>query len=368
MSHLSETRFHLIGQPHAARLLEAAIRRGPSHAYLFAGPPGSGKLSAARQFAAALCCERNGCGACPSCEKAAREMHPDIVTVEPAGAAIAVDQIRDINRSLNLRPYESQARAVIISDAGALGAEAANAFLKSLEEPPPFIFFLLLAAGEDRVLPTIASRCQLVRFRRIPAAELEDYLVKNCQASPTMAQAAARVSGGNVTLAESLLTDADLAARRERYLGIAAGLCRGAWEGGASVMAAEIEAAANRIAEAAGAGLEQAAPDGFETAAPKTRKQDAHRRAGAAHKRELALALGVIASWFRDMMVTAAGAGGAILNSDYDNELQDMALPSRLDSYRQALAVVENARGKLSYNIDLGLALQAMFYELMEVL
>ena len=257
---------------------------------------------------------------------------------------------------------------VIVSDAGALGAAAANAFLKSLEEPPAFVFFLLLASGEDRVLPTIASRCQLVRFGHIPAAELEAHLIDACRASATMAQAAARVSGGNLRLARSLLIDADLAARRERYLGIAAGLCRGAWEGGAATMAAEVEAAASRIGDAAGAGEEAAAPEGFETAAPKARKQDAHRRAGAAQKRELFLALDILAGWFRDMLVTAAGAGGAILNSDYENELEDLALPSLTGSYREALAAIENARKKLGYNVDMGLALQAMFYELMEVL
>ena len=280
-----------------------------------------------------------------------------------------VDQIRDINRSLNLRPHESQARVFIVNDAGSLGAEGANAFLKSLEEPPPFVYFLLVASRPDRVLPTIASRCQLVRFGQIAAAEMEEYLMGRCHVSATMAGAAARVCGGNLALAESLLLDAELAARRERYLSIAGALCRGAWEGGAAGMAAEIEAAASRIGEAAaGAATGESVPDGFEAAPSKTRKQEAHRRAGAAQKRELVLALGILASWFRDMLVTAAGASGAILNTDYENELEDLALPSRIDSYRQALAAVENARKKLGYNIDLGLILQAMFYELMEVL
>ncbi len=367
MSDTQNPRFDLIGQPHPARLLEAALRSGPSHAYLFAGPAGVGKRSAARQFAAALCCQDDGCGVCPGCVKAARGLHPDIVTIEPAGSVIMVDQIRDINRSLILRPHESRARVFIVSDAGSLGAEGANAFLKSLEEPPPFVYFLLVASRPDRVLPTIASRCQLVRFGQIAAAEMEEYLMSRCHVSATMATAAARVCGGNLALAESLLLDAELAARRERYLSIAATLCRGAWEGGAAGMAAEIEAAASLIGEAAGA-AEESVPDGFEAAPSKTRKQEAHRRAGAAQKRELVLALGILASWFRDMLVTAAGASGAILNTDYENELEDLALPSRIDSYRQALAAVENARRKLGYNVDLGLILQAMFYELMEVL
>lgn len=324
-------------------------------------------MSAARAFAAALCCADGGCGVCDTCRKAARGIHSDITVVEPAGSLITVDQVREMNRSLNLHPGESRARVFIIAGAEALGAEGANAFLKSLEEPPPFVFFLLLADQPHRVLPTIVSRCQVVRFRQVPAADIEARLAGRHGLSPVLAQAYARVSGGSLVLAEALAADPALASRRQRYLEIAAALSRGSWEGGAGQLAAELEASAQEAGELA-AGAEEEPPEGFAGTAARKREQDAHRRSTAAQKREMQLALTVMSSWFHDMMVTAAGAGEAVLNKDYELELEDQALPSRLDGYRRALAVLENARAKLGYNIDLGLTLTAMFYQLSEVL
>lgn len=358
----------ITGQDHAVRVLEAAVRTGPSHAYLLAGPAGSGKMATALRLAAALCCKDDGCGACASCEKALKGTHPDIAVVAPAGAFVTVEQVREINRSLNLRPHESRARVFIIAPAEAMNAESANAFLKSLEEPPSFVFFILLAERLDRVLPTLVSRCQPVRFGPVPDADIEARLIAEYGLSPVMAQALARVSGGNLALAAALAGDPELAARRQRYLNIAIDLCRGAWEGGSRQLAAEIDAVAAEIGEQAEAAAE-APPEGFDTGTGKKRReQDAHRRGSAVRRQELFFALGVMESWLRDMMVTAAGAGEAVLNRDYELELADRALPSRLDSYREALVAIEATRQKLGYNVDSGLALQAMFDRLQEVL
>lgn len=358
----------ITGQDHAVRALKTAVRSGPSHAYLLAGPAGSGKMATALRLAAALCCEDDGCGACPSCGKALKGIHPDIAVVAPAGAAIAVDQVRELNRSLNLRPHESRARVFIITPAETMRAESANAFLKSLEEPPSFVFFILLAERLDRVLPTLVSRCQPVRFSAVPAEDIETLLIEKHGLTPVIAQALARVSGGNLALAEALASDPELAARRQRYLNIGIDLCRGAWEGGSRQLAAEVDAVAAEAGKAVEADTEEP-PEGFEASAGrKRREQDAHRRGSAARQQELLFALTVLESWLRDMMVTSAGAGEAVLNRDYELELADRALPSRLDSYRQALVVVEATREKLGYNVDSGLALQAMFDRLQEVL
>jgi DNA polymerase-3 subunit delta' len=359
----------LIGQEHASRFLTAAISQGqPSHAYLFHGPRGAGKYEAALKFAAALCCESGGCGKCPTCEKAARGVHPDIDVIAPVGAFITVDQVREINRNLNLRPHESRARVFIIRGADRFNAESANAFLKSLEEPPPFVYFLLIADRLDKIIPTIISRCQPVRFGPVPAADIEAYLLEHYQVSPVVAQAFARASRGDLKLAEALSADPDLQARRDRYLRIGENLGRGAWEGGAGQMAAEIMVAAAQAGEVAEQEEDDAVPEGFLAAPKKRLEQDAHRRAGQAQRRELGLALDFLETWFRDMLAMAAGAGDTILNRDYELELENQALPSRLDNYRRALEVIEAARSKLSYNVDLELALQAMFYQLQEVL
>jgi DNA polymerase-3 subunit delta' len=360
----------IIGQEHASRFLGAVISRDQSsHAYLFLGPAGVGKEAAAVRFAAALCCSSDGCGECESCVKTLRGVHPDIEIVSATGAFITVDQVRDVNRRLSLRPSESKARVFIFTDAEAFNAESANAFLKSLEEPPPFVYFILLASSEERVLPTLVSRCQPVRFGPVPAEKIENWLVDSCDARPSEAAAFARISGGNLDMAVRLCTDSEMAARRQRYIQLAENLSRGAWEGGAAQLAAEVVSAAQDAAalEAESSAAAQV-PEGFVTVPKKKLEEDAKRRARAAHARELRFALNVMESWFRDMMVMAAGAGEAVLNKDYELELEDRALPSKLDGYRRALEAIRATRLKLGYNIDVELALQAMLYQLQEVL
>lgn len=360
--------FHgLIGQEHAAGILENIIRSGvPSHAYLFHGASGTGKIEAARRFAAALVCDAGGCGRCTDCEKALRGAHPDIVLLEPVGAFITVDQVREVNRSISLHPVEGQARVYIFSPAEAFNSESANAFLKTLEEPPPFVYFLLLANSVERVLPTIVSRCQLVRFSPVSAAAIEAHLLASPGLSPVMAQAYARVSRGNLALAEEFQRDAALAERRQRYIGAGERLTRGDPEAAPARLVVELlEVIEGSLASLAAVA---AAPEGFATTTARQREQDSHRRESASRRREAALALDLLGTWFRDLMVTAAGAGEAVLNKDYELELEDHALPSRIGNYRRAVTVIEATRAKLGYNIELELAMQAMFYELQEVL
>lgn len=363
----SQSLFHeVIGQRHATRLLAAAIDNGRvSHAYIFCGPRGAGKLKAARAFAAALACEQAGCGECPSCLKSIRGTHPDISLVAPTGSFITVDQVREINRTVYLRPSESRARVFIISDAGAFNSESANAFLKTLEEPPDYAYFLLLARSQDQVLPTILSRCQPVRFGPVPPADIEDALREDGGASETMAQTYARISGGDLELARRLLDDEALTQRRRSYIEIGRELSRG--EGAPRAMVETMLDTATAAGEAAGD--EQAgSPEGFEGASSKQLKQDAHRRSRAARINELKSALDILGTWFRDMLVVASGAPEAVINRDYELELEREAHESRAHSYRQAAEAINATRAKLSYNIDLELALMAMFHRLQEVL
>lgn len=374
----------LTGQEHACRFLSAVAGSGEaSHAYLFLGPRGVGKAAAARAFAAALLCEAGGCGECDGCRKAARGVHPDIEVISPEGAHITVDQIREVGRRLSLRPHEGRARVFIISDAEAMGAESANAFLKSLEEPPAYVYFILLASREDRVLPTLVSRCQPVRFGPVPAELIEERLLAGGLARPAEAKAYAHLAAGNLALAIRLATDTGLAGRRRHYLEIADSLAKGAWEGGAAQLAAQVQAAAADAAARVGGGAEPEAvasekfnkgtspkfiPAGFITATKKQQEDSAKRLARAAQAAELRFALDTIETWFHDLMVMAAGAGEAVLNQDFELELEDRALASKLDSYWRAAEAVRSARAKLSYNVDMELVLMALFSELTEVL
>lgn len=363
----SQSLFHeVIGQRHATDLLRSALDRDRvSHAYLFYGPKGCGKSKAARAFAAAITCPHGGCGQCASCKKSRRGTHPDISIIEPRGAFITVDQVREINRTVYLHPNESPARVFIISDAGAFNSESANAFLKTLEEPPAYAYFVLLASSLDRVLPTILSRCQPVRFGPVPPADIEEVLRESEGISRTMAQAYARICSGDLELARRLSTDDELAERRRIYIDVARSLSRG--DSGTRAFADAVL----EVAEAAGeeAGMESGqAPEGFEVSSSKQLKQDAHRRARAARIAEVDTALEIMAIWFRDMLVAASGAPEAVINRDYELELEQEAHASMASSYRRAAEAVNATRAKLGYNIDLELALMAMFHRLQEVL
>jgi len=137
------------------------------HALLFAGVAGLGKTAMAREFFKALnCLERSGdaCGRCTSCIKADSDSHPDLVSVIPEARWIKVDDIRDILADIGLRPYEARRKCVLIEPAESLNMESANALLKTLEEPPDHTVIMLISHRPKLLLPTVVSRCQLMRF------------------------------------------------------------------------------------------------------------------------------------------------------------------------------------------------------------
>ncbi len=169
----------LVGQERVASFMRAAVESGRvSHAYLFVGPPGSGKATAAKSLACAVLCDDNGCGTCGDCYRIRRGAHPDVHLIEPEGAAgFLKEQIEDIIHDVNLSPIDGHHKLYIVKSADLFNDASANAFLKTLEEPPDDVIIVLMAHSFDAVLPTIASRCQVVRFRRIPPSESTAILV-----------------------------------------------------------------------------------------------------------------------------------------------------------------------------------------------
>jgi DNA polymerase-3 subunit delta' len=163
----------ILGQTKALTLLSRALASGRlAHAYLFAGPDGVGKTTVARDLAAMLLCrqpEQGGpCGRCSGCMQYRSGNHPDFMRIRPDGAAIKIDQIRDLKKALNFAPFESGLRVVLLEDVQTMRREAGNSLLKALEEPPPGNLLILTGTGTGMILDTIVSRCQVSPFASLP--------------------------------------------------------------------------------------------------------------------------------------------------------------------------------------------------------
>lgn len=187
------------GQPRAKMMLQHALRSGKvAHAYLFAGPPGSGRRAMAIAFAQALFCERGGddaCGTCLSCRKVASGNHPDLRLIAPEGASLRIGQIRDLQRDMAYRGMASARKVAVLEGAETMTVQAANSLLKFLEEPPEGLVVILIAPGTQAVLPTVLSRTQVVPFAPGDPAQLEEALV--AEGHPRMlARTAAHLSTG----------------------------------------------------------------------------------------------------------------------------------------------------------------------------
>jgi len=204
----------LVGQEQAVGRLAAAART-PVHAYLFAGPPGSGKRDAARAFAAALLCPNGGDGTCDVCTRVLHSVHPDVVVVERSGPYITVDQAREIVRLAMRSPNEGHRKVLVLTDFH-LVKEAAPTLLKVIEEPPTSTVFVVLADHVPVELETIASRCVRIDFRAIGRDELVETLVSE-GVDRRSAEQAADAAGGRLDRARLLASDPDLAARRQAW-------------------------------------------------------------------------------------------------------------------------------------------------------
>src|SRR6266545_424101 len=198
----------IAGHRPVLELLARAVARDTlPQSLVFAGPDGVGKRLTAIALAQALNCERpavrsnwqDACGICASCTRIARGVHADILLVQPGDSgAIKVDQVREAIDRTAYRPFEGRRRLVIVDGADALMAEAQNALLKTLEEPPPASVFVLATTRPDVLLPTVRSRCQRLRFGPLSPGDVADVLVRDHGLSPADAHAAAATADGSV--------------------------------------------------------------------------------------------------------------------------------------------------------------------------
>jgi len=204
----------VIGQDRAIGVLRRSIATEKvAHAYLFSGIEGCGKRKTALAFIQAVFCgKEEACGVCPSCRKLASGQHPDLHVLEPDGAFIKIDQVRELQKELSYRPFEAPKKACIIDGAEKLNASSGNALLKTLEEPPGNALMILIAPERSAVLQTILSRCQALAFQPLPAQLIEGRLVRDGFPAET-ARVAATLSGGSLSRGVEIAADGVLEGR-----------------------------------------------------------------------------------------------------------------------------------------------------------
>jgi DNA polymerase III subunit delta' len=363
-------------QPQARVALTAALKGEDqlSHAYLFHGPSGTGKRKAARAFAATLLASGQADAADVE-RRVWAGVHPDLTWVEPRGAHdILVDDVRRrVVREVALRPFEASKRVFVIADAERMNEESQNALLKTLEEPSPYAHFVLVSSAPGRLLPTIPSRCRPVRFGPVPAERIAELLVED-GADPSLADACARLSGGDVQKARWLAgegsdqrREAEAAARAPLHDWEDAGWTLAEpWRGlleRAADSGARAEAEVNQQLEELLANEPKRGRTGF-VKEFELQARRAHRRA---HTTSLDHSLELVQLWFRDLVAVASRSEAQVFNTDRMEELAHDAGDRDLDSLIACVDLVEETRRHLERNVLEDLALESLFNRLRRV-
>lgn len=323
---------NLVGHEWAVDLLRGAVSKGRvGHAYLFTGPEQIGKTTLARTFAMAFNCEAvereaRPCGRCRACKLMATDRHPDVRMLHPEVSgrgqlSLKIEQIRELQRDLNLAPYEARRKVAIVTDFQAASQGAANAFLKTLEEPPGDVALLLTATEADALLPTIKSRCRVVALRPLPAKLIAKALERRWHLPPEKARLLSHLADGRPGWAVDALEDPEVIQERAETV-----------EG---------------LLEALGG--------------------DRVARFGLAEKlakdpEALTPILQTWLTWWRDVAMLAWGGGeGTITNVDRRQELMDLAQRWEREGIVTALEQTRRALWQLEHNANVRLVLENLF-------
>jgi DNA polymerase-3 subunit delta' len=326
-SHMTLATWSVIGHDWAVALLRRVVAAGrPPHALLVTGPPNVGKGALARSLAQALLCTdvQKPCGKCRACHLVTTGNHPDLRWVEPEGGSLKIAQVRELTRQLTLSPLEGPWQIAVLDHFELATAGAANALLKTLEEPPPSVILVLLAQQAEALLPTIVSRCQVIPLRPIPRAIIERALIERWDVTAEKANLLSHTCGGRLGWAISAIASPELLEHRGQRLDDMVKLLH-----------------SSRVDRFAYAGsLARESPESvLET---------------------LELWMG----WWRDVLLLVSRSPVPLANIDRRTELAQTAELCDVTLTHSALAALQTAVDQLAHNANTRLVLEILFLDL----
>ncbi len=370
---------NILGQPQVRDFLRASVARSRvSHAYLFVGPAGSNKTLAAYALAQAVLCPQGAsgprggsCGACDVCGRVMRRKHPDVRYFAPEGAGgYLVDQIRGIVADTALAPIQADKKVYILDRVDLLGASAANAFLKTLEEPPSDVVMILLGRTRESVLPTIVSRCQVVPFRHIPASEAAGILVQNTGVSLERAKMGLEACDGSITRAVEFLKSNERMVFRSRVLEVLGSLRRADdWD--IVGFASDLVVRAKAPLDVVRASQEEELAENADFLA-----KSAIRQIEARNKRQLTAKTveslrqltAIVRSWLRDVMAVCVETPELVINVDVRAQIVEVASMTDEARAASALGAVRRCDESIAYNVSPETCIDVLLFEVKDAL
>jgi DNA polymerase-3 subunit delta' len=365
----------LVGQRRAVEALRtAAGGHGMSQAFLFTGPPGSGRSNAAVAFAAALECEQDppGCGTCHSCHTVLAGSHADVTVVRTEKLSIGVDEIRDLVRRAALAPNGRRWQVMIVEDADRLTDQAANALLKAIEEPTDRTVWMLCAPTVEDLLPTIRSRCRLVTLTTPSTAEVAGFLTRVDGVDAALASYCARASQGHIGRARALARDEGARNRRREVVSIPAGLtglgaCMNAaanlaetTQEEADVITGELDARERADLDTSYGVVERGRRPREYAPALAAMERAQKTRAKRRHLDAVDRSLMDLVSVYRDAIALAAG-GGELVNEELRGDIEQIAQTTSPELNLRRIGWIFDAREQmLEFNVPVPLALESL--------